>query len=392
LPPVTFRPARFFVATVALMVAAIAGPVAGSSAAPPIWEPNFGAEVPIISVGDDSATEIEIGTFAFPFYGVTHTGAEKFGVSSNGLIQFGPGNTDNTPTGEEARTGSPKIAALWADLNPAIIEAVDRGAVYSNTFNEDGDPAVDRVVFTWDSAFFGCEKSPSCRALVQVQLFESGRIVFGYNGVLTNQAFDNYGGGGEGLMPVLAQGGFVKPPGFVPLPPGLDYSEAVPFTGGGLIFESFESTPVRFDLDQNNLVFDPSGAGYQVSSTVPFSRLPGAGAAASTEDKKAPKAGLKKAGKQDLDKVLASGLKLQLNCNEACFAEISASVKSPKVKKAGSGVGELSKSGKGKVVVTLNKAAKTALAKVSKATFKLTAVVFDEAGNKKKVKATVTAK
>jgi hypothetical protein len=356
-------------------------------ATPPIWEPSFGAPVVGITDSDDAATTIPIGTFAFPFYGVTHTGAETFGVSSNGLIQFGAGNPDNFPTGNDARVGAPKIAALWADLNPSN-PGVDHGQVYMNTFNDDGDPAIDRVVFTWDSALFGCETLPTCRALAQVQLFESGRVVFGYNGVLTNQATDDYG---QPLMPVLARGGFAAPPGFVPEPPGVDFSEAVPFTGGDLIFELFYSRPDHFDLDQNNLVFNPVGAGYQVTSTVPFNRLPEAGAPATTKDTRAPKAGVK-AGKQSLDKIIAKGMKLKVSCNEACFAEVNVAAKSPKLKKAGSAVAELSKAGKRSVTVGLNRAARDALAGVSKAKFKVTVTVFDEAGNRSHVTKTVTAK
>ena len=329
-----------------------------------------------------------LGTFSFPFYGATHTGGETFGVSSNGLIAIGPEeNASNQPSGGAARLGEPKIAALWADFNPSTTTS---DAVYMNSFNEDADPAIDRVVFTWNSVFFGCETKPTCRALVQVQLFDTGRIVFGYNGVLTNQAVDDYGGG-TGLMPVIAQGGFVAPPGFVPPPAGVDFSEMVPFAGGSLIFENFISRPVHFDLDQNDLIFTPGAGGYQVTSALPFAKPAEAGPAASATDKKAPKAKIK-AGKQKLEKVLSKGLKLQLSCNEACFAEVSASLKSPKLKKAGSGSAELSKSGKGTVIVKLDQAARKALANASSATFKLSTVVFDEAGNKSKVKTTVKAK
>ena len=359
-------------------------------ATPPIWEPSFGPPIPGITDSDDAATAVPMGTFTFPFYGVTHASPETFGVSSNGLVEFSAGNLSNVASGEAARTGAPKIAALWADLNPSIIEAVDRGQVYENVFNDDADPAIDRVVFTWDSAFFGCEKSPTCRALAQIQLFDNGKIVFGYNGVLTNQGFDNYGA--EPLMPVIAQGGFVKPPlGFVPEPAGIDYSEAVPFVGGSLIFENFFSTPTRFDLDQNNLVFEPVPGGYQVTSTVPFARVPEAGGAATKVDKKKPKAKLK-AGGAKLDKVLSSGLKVQLKCNEACFAEIKVGVKSPKIKNAGTAVAELSKSGKRSVTIDLNAAARDKLAHAGSAKFNVSAVVFDEAGNKSKAKVTVKAK
>jgi hypothetical protein len=381
---------KLLVAAAAVIAMTIAGPVASSSATPPIWEPNFGGELTEISGKDDAAMTVPIGTFSFPFYGATHTGPETFWVSSNGLIQFGPEKAeDNLPAGSKARVGPPKIAALWADFNPSTT-TVDGGAVYMNSFNEDADPAIDRVVFTWNSAFFGCEKLPTCRALVQVQLFDTGRIVFGYNGVLTNQAVDDYGGG-TGVMPVIAQGGFVAPPGFVPPPPGVDFSEMVPFAGGSLIFENFDSRPVHFDLDQNDLIFTPGAGGYQVTSALPFAKPAEAGPAASTTDKKPPKAKIK-AGKQKLEKVLSKGLKLQLSCNEACFAEVSASLKSPKLKKAGSGSAELSKSGKRTLIVKLDQAARKALANASSATFKLSTVVFDETGNKRKVKTTVKAK
>jgi hypothetical protein len=370
------------VAAAALFAMAIVGPVATSSATPPIWEPSFGPELTEISGKDDAATTVPIETFSFPFYGAVHTGPETFWVSSNGLIQFGPEKAEeNVPSGSRARLGPPKIAALWADMNS--------GVTYMNTFNEDADPAIDRVVFTWNTSFFGCESKPTCRALVQVQLFDSGRIVFGYDGVLTNQAVDDYSG--SGAMPVIAQGGFVAPPGFVPPPAGVDFSETVPFSGGSLIFEDFVSRPIHFDLDQNDLIFTPAAGGYQVTSALPFAKPAEAGLPASTVDKKAPKAKLK-AGKQKLEKALSKGLKLQLSCNEACFAEVSASLKSPKLKKAGSGSAELSKSGKGTVIVKLDQAARKALAGASSATFKLSTVVFDEAGNKSKLTTTVKAK
>lgn len=155
------------VAIGAVIAAAIAGPVASAGATPPIWEPSFGSTVPGITDADDAATAIPLGTFSFPFYGTTHTGADTFGVSSNGLVEFSAGNTDNVPSGNDARKGAPKIAALWADLNPSN-PGVDGGSVFVNTFNDDGDPAIDRVVFTWDSVFFGCESSPTCRARAQI--------------------------------------------------------------------------------------------------------------------------------------------------------------------------------------------------------------------------------
>jgi uncharacterized repeat protein (TIGR01451 family) len=254
--------------------------LAGSAqAAPPIFESNVGAPIGPppppggITDADDAAAAIPMGTFSFPFYGVTHTGPETFGVSSNGLLELGgPGDPDNSPTGTEFRLGPPKIAALWADLNPTTVAPFgDQGQVFMNTFNTDGDPAIDRVVFTWDSAFFGCEGRPGCRARVQIQLQENGQIIFAYDGVLTNQAVNDFGGNNNPLLTGIAKGGFTQPPGPVIQPPGLDLSEAVPFTGGDLIFEEFKGSPIHFDLDQSDLVFTPSGGGYSVTSPVDIS-------------------------------------------------------------------------------------------------------------------------
>ena len=250
-------------------IAALAIP-ASASAAPPIWESNVGAPIAGPSDEDDGTATVAMGTFSFPFYGVTHTGAETFGISTNGLIQIGVANDDFSPTGNDARTGLPKIAALWADMNasPGPPDP-DGGTVSMNTFNDDGDAAIDRMVFTWNVVLFGCTAVPlnaTCRANVQVQLLETGRIIFAYDGVLTNQARDDHAGP---LMPVIAKGGFTPPPGFAPDPTGIDYSEQVPFTGGDLIFEDFQGQPVHFDLDQSNLIFNPSDASsYSVSSPV----------------------------------------------------------------------------------------------------------------------------
>jgi uncharacterized repeat protein (TIGR01451 family) len=241
-----------------------------ASATPPIWESNIGAPIAGITDQDDAATTIPLGSFSFPFYGSIYTGAQTFGVSSNGLVELNPappGNDDNTPSGADAMTGPPKIAALWADFDPSIT-GTDHGQVYMNTFNDDSDPAIDRVVFTWDSQFFGCETLPTCKATAQVQLFESGKVVLGYNGVLTNQANDQCCFGSP-IQPTFSAGGPPLPTtGPFPNPPGTDFSEVVPFTAGTLNFESFNGIPIHFDLDQSDLVFTPGPNGYKVTSPV----------------------------------------------------------------------------------------------------------------------------
>ncbi|HSE21598.1 MAG TPA: Calx-beta domain-containing protein [Pyrinomonadaceae bacterium] len=62
------------------------------------------------------------GGFEFAFGGPVGTAAcvwNSFFLNSNGNITFGAGDTDNTPTVEELRSGPPRIAPAWSDMNPA---------------------------------------------------------------------------------------------------------------------------------------------------------------------------------------------------------------------------------------------------------------------------------
>jgi len=61
------------------------------------------------------------GGFEFAFGGPVGTAAcvwNSFFLNSNGNITFGVGDTDNTPTVEELRSGPPRIAPAWSDINP----------------------------------------------------------------------------------------------------------------------------------------------------------------------------------------------------------------------------------------------------------------------------------
>src|SRR5581483_4525607 len=61
------------------------------------------------------------GGFEYAFGGPVGTAAcvwNGFFLNSNGNITFGAGDTDNTPTDNELRSGLPRIAPAWADMNP----------------------------------------------------------------------------------------------------------------------------------------------------------------------------------------------------------------------------------------------------------------------------------
>jgi hypothetical protein len=79
--------------------------------------------------GDDSdgqgnpvLTDLNDGGFEFTFggpVGVSNCVWNGFYLNSNGSLTFGAGSADNTPSVLELRAGEPRIAAAWADLNPA---------------------------------------------------------------------------------------------------------------------------------------------------------------------------------------------------------------------------------------------------------------------------------
>ncbi|HEX6884160.1 MAG TPA: hypothetical protein VF530_12340 [Planctomycetota bacterium] len=74
--------------------------------------------------GDDSdgGGDPRAGGFEFSFGapGAAVTCAwNEFHLNSNGNLTFGVGDTDNTPTILELRSGAPRIAPAWSDLNPA---------------------------------------------------------------------------------------------------------------------------------------------------------------------------------------------------------------------------------------------------------------------------------
>jgi C1A family cysteine protease len=77
-----------------------------------------------LSLSDDQSLKLDLG-FSFPFYGKSYL--DVF-VNSDGNLTFGAGD-DATAPRDKARflTGAPRIAALYADLNPASGGSVSYG-------------------------------------------------------------------------------------------------------------------------------------------------------------------------------------------------------------------------------------------------------------------------
>ena len=196
---------------------------------------------------------------SFPFAGKTYTGNDTLNISSNGFISLGGDNGPGCCEGDPVTLvggAFPRIAPFWTDLNPRGVGG--GGDIFLNTFNDDADPAIDRIVVTFATGFADCAND-TCSALVQVQLLENGNIIFGYNGIVqtVNQTSDV-------LIGLSPGNGMI-----VPL--STDFSADVPFDSlmEPTIYQLF-SPPQDFDLDDTNLVFTPNGmGGFNVDVALP---------------------------------------------------------------------------------------------------------------------------
>ena len=208
---------------------------------PQIFETNFGTP---LNLTDDSTTAVMFGSFVFPFAGSVFTGSDVLDISSNGFLSLGGSNGNDCCNGdlnEFLNDPFARISPLWADIDPANTAMDD---VFIGTFNDDTDPEDDRLVVTWDAQHWGSGED----VLFQVQLLDTGVIVFGYNGV---SALD------RNTLIGITTGGGVADPGASDLSTG-------PFLDGGAeIYELFApetpviSDPREFDLDFSNVVFTP---------------------------------------------------------------------------------------------------------------------------------------
>jgi len=237
-------------------------------AQPTVWESQTGATLPgqALDNVDNGTTlnQIKFGSMSFPFEAKTYTGNDTLNISSNGFISLGgdngPGCVNLDCSGKSQQLldfSNPTIAPLWTDLNPDGFAG--GGDIFINTFNDDNDPAIDRIVITFATGFADCANS-ACSILAQVQLLEDGTIIFGYNGIkqTTDQTAD--------ILIGLSPGNGAADPG------NTVFSTTVPFDSGmePTIYQLFSGAPPAVDLDDTNLVFTPNGIdGFNVSDSLP---------------------------------------------------------------------------------------------------------------------------
>jgi hypothetical protein len=247
------------------------------SSAPPIWESALGATIRGVDGGLDDADDAFItrtfGSMSFPspFDGgiTTYTGDSILAISSNGFISLGGDNgtgcIDTDCSGDPQQLlgfPNPTIAPLWTNLEPGLGGG---GDVYYNEFNDDADPAIDRIVITFATGFHDCVDA-ACSALAQLQLLgpgnkyakPAGTIVFGYNGIVqTSSQLSN-------ILIGVSPGNNAVDPGSTNLNAKSSFSTGAEST----VYQLFvASSPPPIDLDGGNVVFEPNGLGGFVVST-----------------------------------------------------------------------------------------------------------------------------
>jgi hypothetical protein len=252
-------------------------------AQPPIWETNFGPAIASLTLQDDATDSVNL-SFAFPYDNSTYTTVY---VGTNGCIQLGGLGTDDdidydhwSYFEEFYDDAAPEICPVNTDW-----DLTTNGTIHFNDFG-------NRAVFTWNEV--GTNANNTALASFQVQIEQSGRIVFGYNGILDGQ--------GEDLIDDLDQGlvaGITSSNGFDPGPTDLTGG---PFSAGGTTYARWcydvadscsegggggggkvhgapkvPRTPggvpqgtlpgpinTAFNLDQTNVIFDPRGSVVEV--------------------------------------------------------------------------------------------------------------------------------
>ncbi len=176
-----------------------------------------------LSLSDDDSRKIDLG-FAFPFYGASYP---ELYLNSDGNITFGEPD-DKTVPRDKARflTGAPRIAALYADMNPSASGKVSWGKT---------DPSTVFLryhkVKRFDGGGFGS---------VTVTLTAAGQITLGYGNVSGSGyviGISKGGAGNNANESDLAGGNFA-------------------YGGSNALFEEF-SGGKTFDLANATVTFSP---------------------------------------------------------------------------------------------------------------------------------------
>ncbi|MEO8276658.1 MAG: hypothetical protein ABI639_10575 [Thermoanaerobaculia bacterium] len=158
-------------------------------AQPPIWESDFGAPLADLTGEDDSEQSVNL-SFGFPYDAASYTTVY---AGTNGCVQLGSLGGDSDIDYD-----------LWAYFE----EFYDDGAPIICPFATDWDLGThgtvdfhdfgDRAVFTWNG--IGTNENEDTINTFQLQLYATGRIVFGYHGILDGKGDDFINDMSEGIV------------------------------------------------------------------------------------------------------------------------------------------------------------------------------------------------
>jgi hypothetical protein len=234
-------------------------------AEPPIWESNYGAVIPSLTLGDDESDSVTL-SFDFPFDGVLY---RTIFIGTNGDLQLGSLGIDDdidydhwSYMEEFTADGAPSISGFATDLDLS-----STGTIHFNDFG-------DRAVFTWNEV--GTDSNELALSTFQISLYSNGRILLGWNGILDGAGEDLLLDLGEGIVVGITAGDIPQPTN----PEPIDLS--VPTVGGTTMFGRWcydvadscgvngndlgLTGPVNtaFDLDNTNVDFMPVAGGFSI--------------------------------------------------------------------------------------------------------------------------------
>ncbi|MFQ5742670.1 MAG: hypothetical protein ACE5HV_03660 [Acidobacteriota bacterium] len=143
-----------------------------------------------LALGDDDSVWIDFpNRFSFKFFGQKYSGVF---INSDGNLTFGEADFEPLPRSlARFLNGPPRIAPLFADLNPAA--ATDDGGIYLKATRT-------RVRITWSEVpEFGSSNANT----FQITLLRNGRITFAYGDLAAEEGVVGVAPGGGGALLLL---------------------------------------------------------------------------------------------------------------------------------------------------------------------------------------------
>ena len=185
----------------------------------------FVIEGSILALGDEDASEIDLG-FDFTFQGQSY---DTVFVNSNGFLTFGSGApNDFSPSVTTLELGAPRIAPLWADLDPSeagiVVASLDNGSSKTISFL-----AVPRF-----SLFGGAGPNT-----FSVTLSADNSVSFAYESIASP----------SGLSGIAEGNGATATE--------VDLSAMASLSASDSIYELFSTSTNLFDLENSALQFTP---------------------------------------------------------------------------------------------------------------------------------------